>query len=61
MVSFENFVKSMLPSLSELKVTPSVCFASKVPDDPTATINTTNHKTADCICLLNLVVFGQIL
>ena len=39
MVSFENFVKSMLPSLSELKVTPSFCFPFKIPDDPTATIN----------------------
>ena len=33
MVSFENFVKSMPPSLSELKVTPSFCFAFKIPDD----------------------------
>ena len=37
MVSFENFVKSMPPSLSELKVTPSFCFSFKIPDDPTAT------------------------
>ena len=37
MVSFENFVKSMTPSLLELKVTPSVCFAFKIPDDVTAT------------------------
>jgi hypothetical protein len=36
MVSFENFVKSMPPSLSELKVTPSFCFLLKIPDDPTA-------------------------
>ena len=36
MVSFENFVKSMQPSLSELKVTPSFCFPFKIPDDPTA-------------------------
>ena len=34
MVSFESFVKS-IPSLSELKVTPSFCFALKIPDDPT--------------------------
>ena len=34
-VSFENFVKSMPPSLSELKVTPSFCFPFKIPDDPT--------------------------
>ena len=36
MVSFENFVKSMPPSLSELKVTPSFCFPLKIPNDPTA-------------------------
>ena len=35
-VSFENFVKSMPPSLSELKVIPSFCFAFKIPDDVTA-------------------------
>ena len=38
MVSFEIFVKSMPPSLSELKVLPSFCFAFKIPDDMTATI-----------------------
>jgi hypothetical protein len=37
MVSFENFGKSMSPSLSEIKVIPSFCFAFKIPDDPTAT------------------------
>ena len=37
MVSFEIFVKSMPPSLSELKVIPSFCFAFKIPDDVTAT------------------------
>jgi hypothetical protein len=37
MVSFENFVKSMPPSLSELKAIPSFCFAFKIPDDLTAT------------------------
>ena len=36
MVSFEIFVKAMLPSLSELKVLPSFCFAFKIPDDVTA-------------------------
>ena len=36
MVSFENFVKSMPPSLSELKVTPSFCFPIKIRDDRTA-------------------------
>ena len=37
MVSFEIFVKSMTPSLLELKVTPSFCFAFKMPDNVTAT------------------------
>ena len=43
MVSFENFVKSMPPSLSELNVIPSFCFSFKIPDDPTAT---TSHSFA---------------
>ena len=34
--SFEIFVKAMPPSLSELKVLPSFCFAFKIPDDVTA-------------------------
>ena len=38
MVSFEIFVKAMPPSLSELKVLPSFCFAFKIPDNVTATI-----------------------
>ena len=38
MLSFENFVKSMPPSLSELKVTPSFCFTFKIPDDVAASI-----------------------
>ena len=42
----ENFVKSMLPSLSELKGTPSFCFAFKIPDDPTATIIYADAVTA---------------
>ena len=37
MVSFEIFVKSMTPSLLELKVTPSFCFAFKIPDNVTET------------------------
>ena len=36
MVSFENFAKLMPPSLSELKVTPSFFFPSKISDNPTA-------------------------
>ena len=39
MVSFEFFVKSMPPSLSELKVLPSFCFAFKIPDDVAVTTN----------------------
>ena len=38
MVSFEIFVKAMPPSLSELKVLPSFCFAFKIPDDVAASI-----------------------
>ena len=30
---FEIFVKAMPPSLSELKVLPSFCFAFKIPDN----------------------------
>ena len=41
MVSFEIFVKAMPPSLSELKVLPSFCFAFKIPDDLTASIKET--------------------
>ena len=37
-VSFAIFVKLVSPSLSELKVTPSFCFAFKIPDDVTASI-----------------------
>ena len=45
MVSFENFVKLMPPSLSELKVTASFCFPFKIPDDPIATkISTQDYE-----------------
>jgi hypothetical protein len=37
MVSFENFVKLMMPSLSELRVTPCFCFPFKIPDNVTST------------------------
>ena len=40
MVSFENFVKSLPPSLSELKVKPIFCFPIKIRDDPTASTYT---------------------
>ena len=36
MVSFEIFVKAMPPSLSELKVLPSFCFAFKILDNVAA-------------------------
>ena len=36
-VSFDNFIKSMTPSLSKLKVTPIFYFAFRIPDDVTAT------------------------
>ena len=36
--NFENFLKSMTSCLFELKVTPSFCFAFKIPDNVTATI-----------------------
>ena len=39
MVSFEIFVKIMPPSLSELKVLPSFCFAFKILDDVAASTN----------------------
>ena len=39
MVSFENFVKLVSPSLSELKVTPSFCFPFKIRDNPTLSTN----------------------
>merc|ERR1711997_569714 len=35
-VIFENFVKSITSCLSKLKVTPSFCFAFKIPDNLTA-------------------------
>mgnify|MGYP001244246726 CR=1 FL=1 len=38
MVIFEHIVKSMTPSLSKLKVTPTFCFANKILDNVTATI-----------------------
>ena len=38
MVSFEKFVKSMPPSLSELKVIPSFCFAFKILENVIVTI-----------------------
>ena len=45
-VIFENFVKSMMSCLPKLKVTPTFCFAFKIPDDPTAT-NECDNKIRD--------------
>ena len=57
MLSFENFVKSMPPSLSEWKVTPSFCFAFKIPDDVTASnIYTVGQAEAACRTPLYYVV-----
>ena len=68
MVSFENFVKSMPTSLSELKVLPSFCFAFKIPDDLTAT-NTYNYLfwkflstyllNSAGVCLKNCIIVGS--
>ena len=43
-VIFENFVISMTSCLLKLKVTPSFCFAFKIPDDPTATVSSKAQK-----------------
>ena len=53
MVSFEIFVKAMPPSLSELKVRPSFCFAFKIPDDVAA-------STAHIVKLSNLNHIAQV-
>ena len=55
MVSFENFVKSMPPSLSELKVLPSFCFPIKIRDDPTAS----NLEAINSSILLNSLFFKE--
>ena len=45
-VIFENFVKSMTPCLSKLKVKPSFCFTFKIPDNVTASRKQYNeHST----------------
>ena len=49
MVSFEIFVKAMPPSLSELKVLPSFCFAFKIPDDHAVTNNYKANTISDII------------
>ena len=58
MVSFENFVKSMLPSLLELKVTPSFCFPFEIPDDPTASrlLNLENSTEIGKIFLMAFII-----
>ena len=54
MVSFEIFVKAMPPSLSELKVLPSFCFAFKIPDDVAASNIYVSFKSFSC-CVIKLV------
>ena len=51
-VIFENFVKSMTSCLSKLKVTPSFCFAFKIPDNPTAS----NNYYLDVMCIFSSLV-----
>ena len=46
-VIFEIFVQSMMSCLSKLKVTPSFCFAFKIPDDKTATTQYRNNPIND--------------
>ena len=53
MVSFEIFVKAMTPSLSELKVLPSFCFAFIIPDDVAAS----NMYVKTYVVFLMLVSF----
>ena len=53
MVSFEIFVKAMPPSLSELKVLPSFCFAFKIPDDVAA--STMQHTVPNSKIVLSLL------
>ena len=43
MLCFEIFVKAMPPSLSELKVLLSFCFAFKIPDNVAASITYVVH------------------
>ena len=43
-VIFENFVKSMTSCLSKLKITPSFCFAFKIPDDVAASTYTSQFN-----------------
>jgi hypothetical protein len=46
-VIFENFVKSMTPCLSKLKVTPNFCFAFKIPDDMTTLASSNDELHVD--------------
>ena len=59
MVSFEIFVKAMPPSLSELKVLPSFCFAFKIPDDVAAsTIGRHCSLTFDLYKMTQVIMEG---
>ena len=55
MVSFEIFVKAMPPSLLELKVLPSFCFAFKIPDDVTASNLYLTFRSEIHMTLLNSI------
>ena len=59
MVSFEIFVKAMPPSLSELKVLPSFCFAFKIPDDVAASNLHTMSTYIMCTLALKYRLFSE--
>ena len=60
MVSFEIFVKAMPPSLSELKVLPSFCFAFKIPDDVAASsMDVLLRKSPFCPELTKILAFEE--
>ena len=60
MLSFENFVKSMTPSLLELKVKPSFCFAFKIPDNMTATNDYRLRNLSKITQKINYLQLGQL-
>ena len=60
MVSFENFVKLVSPSLWILKVTPSFCFAFKIPDDVTASnVYVTVKNNFTQVSAIYIVIYGS--
>ena len=58
MVSFENFVKSLPPSLSELKVKPIFCFPIEIRDDPTASTKDEHFSCFERSCQTGLPQLG---